>query len=176
MSEATAGARSESHAIPTPLPAAKALVFCLAAWVLPGSGHALLGRFRRGALFLALVMGSFGLGLAHDGRLALSMTTQGEMGIGIPGTVLRVSLSTLQAFANAAVGPADVIARRVVYGEVAYALPAVSGERREALYRVFSTRERSPVSAYGTAYLLTAGLMNLLLILDVWDIARGRKA
>ena len=28
---------------------------------------------------------------------------------------------------------------------------------------------------YGAAFLLTAGLMNLLLILDAWDIARGLK-
>lgn len=28
---------------------------------------------------------------------------------------------------------------------------------------------------YGCAYLLTAGLMNLLLILDAWDLATGRK-
>jgi hypothetical protein len=28
---------------------------------------------------------------------------------------------------------------------------------------------------YGCAYLLTAGLMNLLLMLDCWDIAVGRK-
>lgn len=28
---------------------------------------------------------------------------------------------------------------------------------------------------YGTAFLLSAGLMNLLLVLDVWDIARRRK-
>ena len=28
---------------------------------------------------------------------------------------------------------------------------------------------------YGTAFLLTAGLMNLLLVMDAWDIARGRK-
>ncbi|MDX1503128.1 MAG: DUF6677 family protein [Thermoanaerobaculia bacterium] len=28
---------------------------------------------------------------------------------------------------------------------------------------------------YGTAFLLTAGLMNLLLVLDVWDLARGVK-
>ncbi len=28
---------------------------------------------------------------------------------------------------------------------------------------------------YGTAFLLTAGLMNLLLIFDAWDIARGKK-
>lgn len=28
---------------------------------------------------------------------------------------------------------------------------------------------------YGCAFLLTAGLMNLLLVLDAWDIASGRK-
>lgn len=28
---------------------------------------------------------------------------------------------------------------------------------------------------YGTAFMLTAGLMNLLLVLDCWDIARGVK-
>lgn len=35
-----------------------------------------------------------------------------------------------------------------------------------------------PVAAgyeYGTAFVLTAGLMNLLLVLDSWDIACGRK-
>lgn len=34
----------------------------------------------------------------------------------------------------------------------------------------------APGFEYGTAFLLTAALMNLLLILDAWDIARGRKA
>jgi hypothetical protein len=33
----------------------------------------------------------------------------------------------------------------------------------------------SPTYEYGCAYLLTAGLMNLLLILDAHDIATGRK-
>ena len=28
---------------------------------------------------------------------------------------------------------------------------------------------------YGSAFILTAGLMNLLLILDAWDISTGRK-
>ncbi len=28
---------------------------------------------------------------------------------------------------------------------------------------------------YGCAYLLTSGLMNLLLVLDAWDIATGKK-
>lgn len=34
---------------------------------------------------------------------------------------------------------------------------------------------RSATYEYGGAFLLTAGLMNLLAILDAWDVARGRK-
>jgi hypothetical protein len=33
----------------------------------------------------------------------------------------------------------------------------------------------APGFEYGTAFLLTAGLMNWLLVLDVWDISRGKK-
>ncbi len=34
---------------------------------------------------------------------------------------------------------------------------------------------RGPGFEYGTAFLLTAGLMNLLLVFDAWDIAMGKK-
>ncbi len=34
---------------------------------------------------------------------------------------------------------------------------------------------RSSSYEYGGAFLLTAGLMNVLAILDAWDVARGRK-
>ena len=34
----------------------------------------------------------------------------------------------------------------------------------------------APGYEYGSAFMLTAGLMNLLLVLDVFDIARGRKS
>ena len=33
----------------------------------------------------------------------------------------------------------------------------------------------APGFDYGTAFLLSAGLMNLLLVLDAWDVASGRK-
>jgi hypothetical protein len=33
----------------------------------------------------------------------------------------------------------------------------------------------SPGFEYGSAFVLTAGLMNLLLVLDAWDIAQGKK-
>ncbi len=34
---------------------------------------------------------------------------------------------------------------------------------------------RGPGFEYGTAFLLAAGLMNLLLVFDAWDIASGKK-
>lgn len=43
-----------------------------------------------------------------------------------------------------------------------------------AVFRYHGTLT-APGYEYGTAFLLTSGLMNLLLVLDAWDIARGRK-
>jgi hypothetical protein len=113
-------------------------------------------------LFFVLIMGSFGLGLAHDGRLALYSPREGF-------------LTGLQLVANLGVGPADVFARMNVYGEAVYALPDPYAAPYKALIETFRARQRSAVSAYGTAYLWSAGLMNLLLLMDVWDIARRRK-
>jgi uncharacterized protein DUF6677 len=134
----------------------------LAGWLVPGAGHAVLGRMRRAALFFALIMGSFGLGLAHDGRLALYSPREGF-------------LTGLQLVANVGVGPADVFARMGVYGEAAYAVPDTSAASYRPRIEKFRERQRSAVSAYGTAYLWSAGLMNLLLLMDVWDIAKRRK-
>ena len=77
--------------------------------------------------------------------------------------------------ANAGVGPADVVARVRVYGGADYRLPEPTDPSFQKLEDTFRDRQRSAVAAYGTAYLWTAGLMNLLLLLDVWDIATGRK-
>ena len=132
----------------------------LAGWVVPGLGHVLLGRVRRGIAFFLLVFGSFTIGLAHDGRLALRDPSQ-------------PLLTTLQVVANLGVGPADVAARIAVYGEPRYRV----GDR--VVSRSLETlraRSKSQQSNFGTAYVWTAGLMNLLLLFDVWDIGRGRKA
>ena len=134
----------------------------LAGWLVPGAGHALVGRVHRGALFFVLIMGSFGLGLAHEGRLALYSSREGF-------------LTGLQLVANIGVGPADVFARMSVYGEVAYTVPDQSAASYRPRIEKFRERQRSAVSAYGTAYLWSAGLMNLLLLMDVWDIAKRRK-
>lgn len=141
----------------------RTLLAVVAAWLAPGLGHVILGRTRRGLLFATLVLGSFGLGLAHDGRLALRMHNQ-------------PFLTGLQVVANLGVGPLDVLARMQVYGEATYVLPpAARGSVESQRSRIFRERTRSALSIYGTAYLWTAGLMNLLLLFDVWDIGRGRK-
>ena len=145
------------HTADDPKQMQRTVVAVVAAWLVPGLGHVLLGKVSRGLLFAALIWGSFGLGLAHDGRLALQDSRQ-------------PFLTTLQIVANLGVGPADVAARLAVYGAPVYKMPP-AGPRAE----IFRERARSPLSIYGTAYLWTAGLMNLLLLFDVWDIGRGRK-
>ena len=141
---------------------ARTLGAVVAGWIVPGLGHVLLGRLRRGVVFAVLVFGSFALGLAHDGRFALRDERQ-------------PFLSALQVVANAGVGPADVLARTRVYGAPIYALPRDPADPRyETSFRILRERTESALSIYGTAYLWTAGLMNLLLLFDVWDIGRGR--
>ncbi len=136
----------------------------IAAWLVPGLGHILLGRLRRGLLFAALVWCCFALGLMHTGRFALKDSRQ-------------PFLTTLQVVANLGVGPADALARMKIYGEVAYSvhqekpLPGL-----DSRIEIFRAREKSAVAIYGTAYLWTAGLMNLLLLFDVWDIGRRRRS
>ncbi len=141
----------------------KLFLALFAAWLVPGLGHILLGKTGRGVLFAALIFFSLGLGLAHEGKLAMRDPAQPV-------------LTSLQVVANAGVGLADPIARKSVYGEVAYFLPRFTSDP-DYLTRVETMRKRarSGVSLYGTAYLWTAGILNLLLLFDVWDIGRGRK-
>lgn len=112
----------------------------IAAWLVPGSGHFLLGRARRALLFFVLVMASAAIGCQLHGNLyqvipgqpLTWLATAGTMGMGLPYFVLRFLLG-------------------------------YQGEVVAAGYE------------YGTAFILTAGLMNLLLVLDAWDIALGKK-
>ena len=155
----------EASRTPPDVPAGvpRTLLAVFAAWLVPGLGHLLLGRVGRAVVFAALVFTSFGLGLAHDGKLAMRDSDQ-------------PFLSSLQLVANVGMGPWDLAARLAVYGEPAYVLRRSSGSPRMSdRLDVMQERNRSILSIYGTAYLWTAGLMNLLLLFDVWDLGRGRK-
>jgi hypothetical protein len=162
MSHAALPANSPTNE-PHPAGTRRVLAAVAAGWVVPGLGHFLLGRVRRGVLFAVLLLGCYGLGLAHEGRLALRDQRQ-------------PLLTSLQVVANLGIGPLDYVARVFVYGKGAYTLPADLGSReRDTVSGVFRERTRSALSIYGTAYVWTAGLMNLLLLFDIWDVGLGRK-
>ena len=126
---------------PEKLPAASsnAALAASLAWLIPGAGHFLLKRPRRGAVFLVLVLLSLVIGCSLHGRLPWQWS----------GSPLRV-LATLGSMGS---GAAYFVLRFAGYeGDV-----------------------DAPGFEYGNAFILTAGLMNLLLVLDTWDIALGRK-
>ena len=60
-------------ASPVPANAAKKTGFVylplIAGWLVPGAGHFLLGKWGRGALLAASVIGMFAMGLAMQGKL-----------------------------------------------------------------------------------------------------------
>ncbi len=116
------------------------LRLCLAAWLVPGLGHLLLGRRWRALILFCSILGMFVLGLAMKGEF-----------------FSRHSESYLQVLGS--------------YGElcVGLAMPA-------ATFLGYSGGDSFFVSSdYGTAFLVAAGMLNLLAILDAYDIALGRK-
>ena len=135
---------------------------CLLAWLIPGGGHFYLGKRAKGGLFLAIVLLTFVTGMALQGRVYLATPDQ--------------PLSYLATFANLALGPLDLISREASYDRLIYFFPP---ESDRALYQDILDRTRARIlvvsDEYGTTFLLTAGLMNILLILDAFDIGIGRK-
>lgn len=125
---------------PTPALAPRVWQAVVAAWLVPGAGHLLLGRKGRAAAFLVIVMAALLVGLALDGNLyrveperpLTLLLTLGSMGLGGPYLFLRF----------------------------------VAGYAGQVV---------APGFEYGSAFIVTAGLMNMLLVLDVLDIVRGRK-
>jgi len=113
---------------------------CLAAWLIPGLGHLLLGRKWRALILFVSILTMFLLGLAMQGQF---FTTDS-------GSYLR----TLGYFGEMCVG---------------VAMPAA---------KFFGYSGGNPFfvsSDYGTAFLVSAGMLNVLCILDSYDIAMGRK-
>ena len=148
-----------------PAPATRPpLLPCLLAWLVPGLGHLVLGRRTQAAVF-ALVIG-----------------TTFVTGVALSGTVYALDrdqpLSYLSTFANLGVGPLDAWGRWATFGELRYSMPdtRVAAAEHERVQRRVRRRIAQPSHAYGRTFLLTAGVMNLLLMLDVYDYCLGRKA
>lgn len=119
----------------------------LLALLVPGAGHLYLGRRGRAAIFFTIIVFLFVCGLGLDGRL---YTTDDPGGL--------AALAALGSMGN---GVIYLITRAL--GHVPLFGFSTAGDYRSMTFE------------YGTAFALTAGLMNLLLIVDVYDIAEGRK-
>ena len=124
-----------------PQPKMSTLVrLCVAAWMVPGLGHFLLGRKWRALILFSAIVTMFLLGIAMQGEFFT--TNSGSY------------LQTLGYFGELCVG---------------LAMPAAT---------FFGYGGGNPlfVSAdFGTAYLVAAGMLNTLSILDTYDIAMSRK-
>jgi len=118
---------------------------CVGALLIPGLGHLLLKRWFRGALILASIILMFVVGLGMHGEL-YRPPEGGQGGL--------VSFNTLGIFADVGVGLPYVIAVGMGHG---HGVPT------------------SQTFDYGWAYLIVAGLLNYLVVLDAFDIAQGRK-
>lgn len=121
-------------------------VAALVAWLMPGAGHLMLGRIGRGLLFFALVVAMLAIGLMLEGKL---WSVEGS---------LQALESTRFLYLLGTLGCAGSGIPFAVLNAVGYTGDLVA-----------------PGYEYGGAFVLTAGLMNLLLVLDAWDIARGAK-
>lgn len=128
-------------------PVMRAMVACLFGWILPGAGHLFLRRWGKGLLLCLSVILMFILGLHMDGKL---FTLKAE-----PGSDFFTNLfSYLKFVAEASVGLAYFLAEQAGYG---------AGNIRSFSYD------------YGNIFLYVAGLLNMLIILDAYDIAMRRK-
>ena len=118
------------------------------AWFLPGLGHLLQRRWWRGLLMGGAVWASFFIGLAMGGHMFDLNAPEGSSQI----------LQAPPMIANLGTGALYVISWLLGYG---FTDDPVQAAR--ATYE------------YGNTFLLIAGLMNYLAMLDAFDIAAGRK-
>ena len=130
------------------------LSLLIGSWLVPGLGHWLLGKKIRAVVFAAVIVCSFVTGVL----------LQGEIGTPKPGS----PFSWLAAFACLGNGLLSIV--RLV------SLNGMADLLREFPFGLEGGGSPSAAGfAYGNTFLYTAGLMNLLAVLDVSDIARGDK-
>jgi hypothetical protein len=130
--------------------------YLLAGWLVPGLGHLLQKKFWRGAIFLVAILAMTGMGLAMGGKIY-------PLYLEKPQTVLEIVTNLFKKE-----NPLTLLAFFADLGNLLiYALSRLWSFGQGALER--STFE------FGTAYVAGAGLLNYLVALDAFDVARGKK-
>ena len=132
-------AAEEEVAVKAKPEAGRLVRICLAAWLIPGFGHLLLGRKWRALVLFVAILAMFLLGLAMKG-IFFSVRSASY-------------LQTLGYFGEMCVGVAMPAAKFFGYAGDPFFVS----------------------SDFGTAFLVAAGMLNVLTVLDAYDIAVGRK-
>jgi hypothetical protein len=134
---------------PRPYSLGRRTLAVLAAWLIPGAGHLVLGRFGRALIFFVTIVGAFALGLALHGRLFWPTPSD------TPSYFHYDLITVLWSFAQIGSGLCYI---------VSYALGIGTNPMPEA-----ATFE------YGNTFMFLAGLLNYLVMHDAFDIGAGRK-
>jgi hypothetical protein len=148
------GSKEGGAAAKEPVRGAPPLLLAVA-WLVPGLGHWILGKRVRAVVFAAVVVSAFVTGVL----------IQGELGTPRPGEPFSW-LATFACLGNGVLYLLRLLWLNGFHGLFSVAFP----------YGIQGGGD--PVAAgfaYGNTFLYTGGLMNLLLVLDVSDIARGEK-
>jgi len=127
----------------------RAVTAALLAWVWPGLGHLFLGRRSKGLVLMGTILALFVLGVGMDSRLQI------HLGLEDP-------LALLFSLAQMGAGAPYLLARLGGYGA-----PATLDE--------LNLLVKSPSYEYGNTFTAVAGLLNILILLDALDTARGLK-
>jgi hypothetical protein len=121
------------------------LLVILAAWLVPGSGHFLLGRRGRAAIIFCAVVAAFAIGVGMQGPF----------------------------FAPAANG--DILSKLIQYGGI------IGDVANGLLYFIASLAGYGPADGpghaadYGSKFIVCGGLLNILAIVDAYEIATRKK-
>ncbi len=136
----------------------------LCAWLIPGGGHFMLGRRGRGLIILVTVLAAFALGRLMNGSLFV------PGGNGFETNGRGVLTATVQLPAQA-----DVLSRLISYG-------GFLGDLASGLPYLIATAlgygppdQAGPSTDYGSKFLVAAGLLNILAIVDAYEIAKRQK-
>ena len=129
----------------TSAPARSPLLIIVLAWLIPGAGHFLLRRRLRGAILCAAVLASFAIGLLLRGPF-FQFSANGD--------ILSRLIQYGGFFGDVATGLLYFLS--VWLG---YAPPDQAGHTAE----------------YGSKFIVAAGLLNILAIVDAYEIATHQK-
>lgn len=127
------------------IPLSKRIPPVLLAWLVPGAGHLFLKRQVHGTILLLTIAGMFAAGILMEGRMF--EPSQGD---------LFTTVMTYGGFVGDLCNGLLYFLTVIGFGYEQEALPGA-------------------VHDYGTKFIVCAGLLNLLAMVDAYEIASGKK-